>query len=268
VKIVYLEKIVACKKEEVESSKRGEPAAAVEKRAKNAPPPRPFREALQTRDTPGPQVIAEIKRASPSRGDLSPGLKVASLARAYREGGAAALSVLTERRFFKGSLEDLTAAREASGLPVLRKDFIIDPWQIYQSRAAGADAVLLIARLMGEKSRLKEFIELAEELSLASLVEVSSRQELEESLEVGADLLGINNRDLQSFSVDLGRTEELASLVPPGVTLVGESGVHSYEDARRLQQAGVHAVLVGEALVRSGNSAGKIREIKGVGSCG
>ncbi len=258
---MYLEKILEHKRKEIKTLRREQPEHVLREKALSSPPPRPFLQALQ-REEETISVIAEIKRASPSRGDLCPGLEPASLARSYREGGAAALSVLTESRFFKGSLQDLHEAREAAGLPALRKDFIIDPLQLYESRAAGADAVLLIARILSE-TLLRELFDLCRELSLQPLVEVSGPGELGPVLDVGADLLGINNRDLQTFEIDLSRTEQVACRVLPGVTLVGESGIHGRREAERLQRAGARAALVGEALVQSPDPAAKIRELRG-----
>lgn len=228
---------------------------------KNAAPatrPGRFRRALQQ---DGLQVIAEIKRASPSRGMLAPDLDPETLACAYRDGGAAALSVLTEEEFFHGTAEDLQRAARASDLPVLRKDFLVDPVQIEESLAMGADAVLLIvAALPGQQ--LAEMMACAREAELDALVEVHHADELQRALDAGAVLMGVNSRDLRSFSVDLARAEEMASLLPSDVVRVAESGISSPADARRMRDAGYDAVLVGESLVCAGDPAGALRELR------
>jgi len=219
--------------------------------------PRDFASALRG---PGLRLIAEIKRASPSRGTIRPGLDPAALAREYERGGAAAVSVLTDRQFFGGALSDLALVRRAVGLPLLRKDFIIDPWQLEESVAAGADAVLLIARLLGPE-QLAGFLEDARQLELAALVEVHDEADLERALDAGARLVGINNRDLATFQVDLGVTARLRPLVPPAVTVVAESGISQPAHAAQLRRLGVHAMLVGEALVRSEHPAQAVRRL-------
>ncbi len=258
---MYLEKILQHKKREVARAQAERDAVYMKRRALESPPPRGFKSALERCGEAG-ALIAEIKRASPSRGDIRPSLDPAALARCYQEGGAAALSVLTERCFFKGSLEDLRAARGSVELPVLRKDFILEEWQLYESRAAGADAVLLIAGVL-PAPRLRELVRRCREMLLQPLIEVSNEREMEAALEAGADLLGINNRDLQSFREDLEKTVRMASLVPPGVLLVGESGIRSRGDVEKMQRAGAGAVLVGETLVRSSDPAAKVRELGG-----
>ncbi len=209
----------------------------------------------------GISIIAEIKRASPSRGKLREQLDPRSLARAYEEGGAAAISVLTEEEFFSGGFADLEAVRTAVSLPLLCKDFIIDPWQIYRARVAGADAVLLIAAILSDEM-LAELAHVAQRLDMDILLEVHDEEELERAKRADANIIGINNRNLRDFSVDLATFEALAPLVEAARPLVAESGVRSTADVRRMEQAGASAVLVGEGLVRSHDPAEAIRQLK------
>ncbi|MHB1469514.1 MAG: indole-3-glycerol phosphate synthase TrpC, partial [Solirubrobacteraceae bacterium] len=208
---------------------------------------RALREAL---NAPGMSVIAEVKRRSPSAGTLRAEIDVPALARAYEAGGAAALSVLTDGPHFDGSLEDLEAARAACALPILRKDFVIDPYQLHEAAAAGADAVLLIVAALSE-AELSRLRQTATALGLDTLVEVHDERELEAALSAGADVVGVNNRDLRDFSVDVGRTFALLPRIPAGVTVVSESGIGAPEQLRELAAAGVSAVLIGESLVRA-----------------
>jgi indole-3-glycerol phosphate synthase len=211
---------------------------------------------------PGMGVIAEFKRRSPSAGELRAHADVREIVGAYRRGGADALSVLTEGPGFGGSLEDLRAARDACDLPILRKDFILDPYQLYEALEAGADAVLLIvAALAGEQ--LASLHETARELGLEVLVEVHDSEELQSALDVGASLIGVNNRDLRDFSVDVGRTTLLTSEMPTGVTIVSESGIATAEQLRDLEREGVDAVLVGESLMRAADPALALRALRG-----
>ena len=231
---------------------------ALEQRLASVAPPRGLKDALQGHD---PAIIAEIKRASPSKGPLREDLDAAPLARSFAEGGAAAVSVLTEPDGFKGSLEDLQAAVGA-GLPVLRKDFILDAFQVQESRAAGADALLLIVRVLGPE--LDELLAATRALGMDALVEVFDEVDLERALAAGADLIGINHRDLETFEVDPDRTAKLAPSIPKGVTIVGLSGVASRRDVEALRDAGAHAVLVGESLVVATDPAAKLRELRGM----
>jgi indole-3-glycerol phosphate synthase len=223
---------------------------------------RPFSEAL-TR--PGVSVIAEHKRRSPSAGVIRDGATVPEVVRAYERGGAAALSILTEPFHFGGSLDDLREARAASTLPVLRKDFIVDPYQLYEAAAAGADAILLIVAAL-ELAQLDALLREAGALDLDALVEVHDERELELALEVEADVLGLNNRDLADFTVDIERTYELLSDVPAGKTVVSESGFSSREQLDELERVGVDAVLIGETLMRSPDIEAATRELTGGGS--
>jgi indole-3-glycerol phosphate synthase len=221
--------------------------------------PRRFRTALQE---PGIAVIAEFKRRSPSAGTLRQAPDLHELVSAYERGGASALSVLTEEKHFDGSLEDLRAARVACELPILRKDFIVDEYQLHEAKVARADAVLLIVAAL-EQQELIALREGARKLGLDVLVEVHDREELRTALGVGAELVGINNRDLRDFSVDVERTAQLMGEIPRGVTVVSESGIVEAEQLNRLEEAGVDAVLVGEALMRSENPEAALRTLCG-----
>jgi indole-3-glycerol phosphate synthase len=204
--------------------------------------------------------IAEIKRRSPSKGDLDPGLQADVTAKEYAQGGAAALSVLTDADFFGGSPEDLAAARRASGLPVLRKDFTVQEADVADARRMGADAVLLIVAALSD-DELRRFKARADELGLAALVEVHDEEELARALHVGARIVGVNQRDLRTFAVDHDRACALAAQIPSGVQAVAESGIRDGEDARRLAEAGYDAVLVGESLVRATDRGAALREL-------
>lgn len=209
---------------------------------------------------PGLAVIAEMKQRTPSMGVLSEDYRPADLARAYASGGAAALSVLTQEESFGGSLEHLRAARATSSLPILRKDFITDRYEIAEARAAGADAVLLIVAALDEK-RLGHLLDVAGEFGLAALVEVHDEAEAEAAADLGATLIGVNHRDLRTFNLDLGLTERLRAVVPADRLLVAESGIRGPHDARRMREAGAAAVLVGELLMRSADPGARIAEL-------
>jgi indole-3-glycerol phosphate synthase len=208
------------------------------------------------------ELIAEVKRASPSKGDLRVDLDVASLVLSYDRAGAAAVSVLTEPAFFKGSFADLARAREVVDLPLLCKDFIVDHYQVCQARLAGADCILLIVAALSLEE-LEELMSLAHQLGMSALVEVHDEQELDTAVSVGAGLVGINNRNLVDFSVDLGTTSKLAQRAPAGMMLVSESGIRSHADVLVLERTGVKAVLVGETLVTSPDPEAEIRELMG-----
>ena len=242
-----LERIIEDTREEVARRRGQVPLRDLEAALAGRPEPRPFCEAL-TR--PGVSVIAEHKRRSPSAGPLREGASVEAIVQAYERGGAAALSVLTEPFHFAGSLDDLRAARQATHLPVLRKDFIVDPYQVYESAAAGADAILLIVAALHPED-LRVLLGEARGLDLDVLVEIHDEAELETALDIEADVLGINNRDLTDFSVDLQRTFELLMDVPAGKTVVSESGISHREQLEELERVGVDAVLVGETLMRA-----------------
>lgn len=240
--------ILASTRLELTRRKHARPEAELHDRALDAAgAERSLRDAL---NRPGIGVIAEFKRRSPSAGTLREGAELTEIARAYERGGADGLSVLTEGPNFGGSLEDLRTAREACELPVLRKDFIVDPYQLYEARLAGADAVLLIVAALSS-SELQRLQALARELGLDVLVEIHDLVELRVALDAGADLIGINNRDLRDFSVDVERTFALLAAIPEGVMVVSESGIGEPEQLVRLQDAGVAGVLVGESLMRA-----------------
>jgi indole-3-glycerol phosphate synthase len=230
---------------------------ALEQRISAAEAPRGFAAALAGEDL---ALIAEVKRASPSKGDLRADLNPRELAAAYRSGGASAISVLTEPDHFRGSMEDLGAVREA-GLPVLRKDFIIDPFQVFESRAWGADALLLIVRALGDE--LASLYRSAVSLGLDVLVEIFEESDLERALALDPELIGINHRDLTTFEVDPDRTAKLAPLIPDECTIVALSGVEEHAEVEALRSAGADAVLVGESLVRAPDPAAKIAELLG-----
>ena len=242
---MILDEILAHKRTEVAARKARVPEAAVAERARAAPPARDFRTALTGH---GVAIIAEIKRQSPARGALRLDMDAPTMARAYQAAGASAISVLTDERYFKGSDADLVAVRAAVDVPVLRKDFVVDPYQVYEARALGADAVLLIVRALA-RDEIVELGALAHSLGMAALVEAHTAEEIATALDAGASLLGINNRDLTRMVVDVATTERLRPLVPSGVTLVSESGIRSADDIARLRAIGVDAALVGEALV-------------------
>jgi len=235
------------------------PLPAVRAAAAAAPPPRSLRHAAR-RGPEGPRVIAEIKRRSPSRGDLRLDLDPAALAGAYADGGAAAVSVLTEPRHFAGSPEDLLAVRGAVDLPVLRKDFVTNPYQVWESRAWGADAVLLIVAAL-EDAALRDLLHAAKGAGLATLVEVHTANELDRALRLGAPVIGVNNRDLQTLTTSLEPSLTLLPQIPPGPLAVSESGLASGADVATVVAAGAHAVLVGETLLRAGDVAAKVREL-------
>ena len=248
---LYLDAIVAAHREAAARDERS--LDELVSRASTMPPTRGFAAALQGRSTLS--VISEIKRRSPSKGDLAPDLDPVALARAYASGGAAALSVLTDADWFGGSPADLVAARGAVDLPVLRKDFTVDPLQIWEARAMGADAVLLIVAALADDGLLAALHAAAVDVGLAVLVEADDAVGVERGLAAGARILGVTNRDLHSFGEDLGVGERLGALVPPDVVAVAESAMRSVDDARRMAAAGFDAVLVGEALVRADDPA-------------
>jgi len=250
-----LDKIIAHKQGEVAAAKAQTPLAALQAACTSAPAPRPFLNALQQQHV---ALIAEVKRASPSKGVLIDPFDPVAIARMYAEGGAAAISVLTDEHFFQGHLDYLRQIRAAVDLPLLRKEFIIDPYQVYEARAAGADAILLIVAVL-EDSLLADLHALAGELGMAALVEVHDEAELERALNLPAPLIGVNNRDLRDFSLDLATTRRLGALVPTGTVLVGESGIKSAADVRAL--GAVHAILVGETVVTAPNRAAALREL-------
>ena len=258
-----LKKIVARKREEIAERAARQPRAGLVDALASASAPRGFVAALERRIAAGrPGVIAEIKKASPSRGVLRPDFRPAEIARSSAAGGAACLSVLTDVDFFHGRDADLQQARDACELPVIRKDFIVDPYQVYEARAIGADCILLIVACLSDK-RLAELNELAGELGMDVLVEVHDAEELERALRVPGRLLGINNRDLRSFEVRLETTLDLLERVPAQRLVVTESGIHAPADVRRMRDHGVNAFLVGEAFMRVPEPGGRLAELFG-----
>ncbi len=255
----YLEDLLESTRARIDETRSKVTEESLEQRVASADAPRGFKAALEGPDV---ELIAEIKRATPRAGDLNVDLDAARMAAAYRDGGAAAISVLTEPDHFKGSLEDLEAARSA-GLPVLRKDFVIDPFQVYEARAWGADAVLLIVRILGPE--LEELARLSRSLSMDALVEVHDEDDLDRALGVGAEMIGINHRDLVTFEVDPDRTAKLAPRIPDGVAIVALSGLSTRAEVEALGDAGATAVLVGESVVTASDPAAKLRELRGVG---
>ncbi|MEX2205148.1 MAG: indole-3-glycerol phosphate synthase TrpC [Myxococcota bacterium] len=258
--MTVLERILERKREEVAELRRKTDERTLGAQAHEAGPTRGFARAL-TSGVP-PRVIAEFKRASPSKGEIRPDADPAQIARAFASAGAAALSVLTDRDFFRGSLDDLRRARKACALPVLRKDFTIDRIQILEARAAGADAVLLIVAALTDAA-LGELLACAREVGLDALVEVHSADELERALALDAELVGINNRDLHSFKTDVAVTRALLPRAS-GRTVISESGLDSCEVVRALEAEGVHAFLVGEALMRESDPGAALRRLRGV----
>jgi indole-3-glycerol phosphate synthase len=261
--MTVLDEILATKRDEVTMLHRPQVRDLLRSRALEAPPARDFAGALRPADgTIG--VIAEFKRRSPSKGDLAPDLDPAVTAKAYAAGGASCLSVLTDRVYFGGTVDDLVSARDACELPVIRKDFTIDEVQVYESRALGADAVLLIVAALPEDSLLADLHELAVSLGLAALVEAHDGPELERALGVGAQLVGVNARNLGTFAEDLGVGEQLAARLPANVVAVAESAIRSVDDATRMATAGFDAVLVGEMLVKASDPTATVRSLAGV----
>jgi indole-3-glycerol phosphate synthase len=258
---MILERIAASKREEVAAEKDCLPLAELQPMLRDLPPCRDFTAALRSPDG-SVRLIAEIKGASPSKGVIRESFDPSRIARAYQCGEAAAISVLTDREFFHGRPEYLGQVRQVCSLPLLRKDFIIDTYQIYQSRLMGADAVLLIAALLADRD-LVDYLALAAGLGLAALVEVHTAAELERVLRLPAELIGINNRDLHSFRVDLETTAALRPLIPAGPVVVSESGIRGRRDVERLADAGVDAVLVGEALMAAADQEAMVRQMLG-----
>jgi indole-3-glycerol phosphate synthase len=252
-----LDAIVAHKREELARRKRARPLSVVRSEAATAPPTRDFAAPLRV---PGVSLIAEVKRASPSAGSLRPDLDPAALARVYAEHGAAAISVLTDARFFGGSLDDLHRVRAAVAVPTLRKDFIVDPYQIYEARAAGADAILLIVAVLSN-AQLRELHDMVDRLGMTALVEVHDQVELQRALELAPKVIGINNRDLRTFEVRLETTAALKAQIPENVITVAESGIKTEADVERLRGIGVDAMLVGTSLVKAPDTAQAVRRL-------
>jgi len=254
-----IEQLISGAREGVEERRSQLSQADLESRLSGRGEDRPFSEALVR---PGLSLIAEFKRRSPSAGDISASADVADRVGAYERGGAAALSVLTDERHFGGSLDDLRAARAACGLPILRKDFIVDPYQLLEAAVNGADAVLLIVRALDDR-QLREMHGQARDLDIDCLVEVHDAEELQRALDLDVEVIGINNRDLDEGTVDVSTTYELMPDVPAGKTVVAESGISSRAQLEELERVGVDAVLIGSALMVSGDAETKTRELTG-----
>jgi indole-3-glycerol phosphate synthase len=257
--VSILHRILETKREEVDARRCAMPLAELKARLADASPTRGFHDAL--RRTPNPiALIAEIKRASPSRGVIREDFDPLRIAEQYHEAGADALSVLTDEPYFQGKPEYLTRARERVPLPALRKDFLIDEYQVYESRVLGADAILLIVAAVPDRTQLHDIRALAESLGMDALVEVHDEWELETAVESGATLIGINNRDLRTFEVSLETTLRLLRYFPDGITRVSESGIETADDVQRLHAAGVDALLVGETLMRAADPVAAVQE--------
>ncbi len=257
--MTILDDIVRDKRREVAERKREYPLRELESMLVRRLPVRDFRAALSQRGT---GIIAEVKKASPSKGLLCPDFDPVRLAKVYNENGAIAISVLTESRYFQGHIDYLTTVKHTVDVPVLRKDFIFEPYQIYESAAYNADAILLIAAVLNEEE-ISDLLSLAVRLSLSYIVEVHNEAEIGRAYNAGATIIGINNRDLATFDVDIGTTCRLRTLVPDSCIIVSESGIHSRKDIEILEASGVDAVLVGESLVTSNDIPGKLKELRG-----
>ncbi|TCJ37489.1 indole-3-glycerol phosphate synthase TrpC [Parafrankia sp. BMG5.11] len=257
-----LDEICATKRIEVADRRGAATISDLDRLARDQTPPRGFRAALDAKAQEGFALIAEIKKASPSKGLIRQDFRPAEHAVAYARGGAACLSVLTDAAYFQGHEDFLADARRACDLPVLRKDFMVDPWQVAEARAIGADAILIIVAAL-EDGVMAEIEAAALERGMDVLVEVHDEAELARAAKLRSRLVGINNRDLKNFRTDLGTTERLAPLAPEGTLLVGESGISSHADCMRLERAGVHAFLVGESLMRQPDVEAATRELLG-----
>jgi indole-3-glycerol phosphate synthase len=256
---MILERIVEAKRKEVATLKEMIPLSWLKTIVRDLPPPRDFRKAISCRPC---AIIAEIKRTSPSKGRIKDAFDPFVIAALYQEHGAQAVSILTDEQFFEGKGTYLSGISGIIDLPLLRKDFIIDPYQIFETRVLKGDALLLIAGLL-EEEQLREYIQLSEGLGLAPLVEAHTAEELDKALAAGAEVIGINNRDLKTFSLDLRTTLELAPAIPKGKIVVTESGITTRGDIELLMGAGVHAFLIGEALMRAEDIKGKLGELLG-----
>jgi indole-3-glycerol phosphate synthase len=256
---MILDDIVANKIQEIALSKRRVAPAGLKIRAEKQPPSIDFAKALSG---PGIKLISEVKKASPSRGIIRHDFDPVTIARIYDKNGAAAISVLTDEKFFQGKIDYLRAIRKAVGIPILRKDFILEPYQVYESRANGADAILLIVSIL-TPATLKELLDCSHSLGMACLVEVNSDKDMEIALNSGARIIGINNRDLTTMTVDIRTTERLRPLIPVDRLVVSESGIKNCHDIERIERMGVNAVLVGETLMASLDIETAVKELLG-----
>jgi indole-3-glycerol phosphate synthase len=258
-----LDEILAHKREEVAAAKRAVPVEQLLEVARAQAPARGFADALRVdASSATPRLIAEIKKVSPAKGALNPDMDVRAMAGLYERAGASAISVLTDARYFSGHLDDLRAVRSVVSLPVLRKDFVVDAYQLAEARAAGADAVLLIVSAFDAPlAAIRSLLAAAREVGLDCLVEVHDEEELDVALEAGAEVIGVNNRNLKTFDVSLDVTERLAPRVPGDKILVSESGIATRAEAQRVRRAGASAILVGSAIVSAADPAAKVREL-------
>lgn len=268
---MILDTIIAHKQKELATEQKQVPLAKLEAEVKNLPPTRNFLAQLVSQNSLDKsrsavtrsrtvKLIAEVKKKSPSKGIIREDFHPVSIAETYVANGATAISVLTDKHFFAGELDYLRAIREVVDVPLLRKDFTIDPYHIYQARVAGADAILLIVAAL-TPSQLRTFMDIADSLSLASLVEVHTQEELAIALDVDAQIIGINNRDLHTFHTDIATTFRLRDIIPADKIVVSESGIYTREDVAKLEEAGVHAMLVGESLMRSPDIGEQVRRL-------
>lgn len=253
---MILDTIIAQKRKELLAEMEQVPLASLQAKLVNLPPTMDFHQAIAQPESIN--LIAEVKKKSPSKGIIRADFDPIGIAKIYAENGASAISVLTDEHFFDGKLDYLSAIREVVDVPLLRKDFTIDPYHIYQARVAGADAILLIVAVL-TREQLSDYIDIASSLSMASLVEVHTAVELEIALDVGAEIIGINNRDLQTFETKLETTFRLRESIPSGKVVVSESGIYTRSDVDSLSEAGVHAILVGESLMRSADIGEHVR---------
>ena len=255
---MILDTIIEHKQKELQIEKEQIPLSILETKVSNLPPTKDFKQAITQPESIN--IIAEVKKKSPSKGIIREDFDPVCIAETYAANGAAAISVLTDAKFFDGSLNYLSAIRENVDIPLLRKDFTIDPYHIYQARVAGADAVLLIVAALS-REQLFEFINIATSLTMAALVEVHTKNELDIALDVGAEIIGINNRDLRTFNTDLATTFNLRESIPSDRVVVSESGIHNRSDVDSLREVGVHAFLVGESLMRSPDIGEQVRKL-------
>ena len=255
-----LKRILETKAEEVAVRSARCNLAEISAMARDQAPARGFANRVTTLTANGPAVIAEVKKASPSAGVIREDFRPADIAASYEQAGAACLSVLTDEQYFQGCDDYMAGARQACSLPVLRKDFMVDPWQIHESRAIGADCILLIVAAL-QRDQLQELDGLAGEMGLDVLVEVHDERELEDALSTGTRLVGVNNRDLHTFTTDLATSERLRPMLPPDLTMVTESGIHTLQDVRRMQAAKINAFLVGEAFMRSADPGEALQKL-------
>jgi indole-3-glycerol phosphate synthase len=258
--VTLLDRIVAHKRVEVAAAQTRESLSQLRARAQRAAPTRSLRQALQRESGDPIRVLAEVKRASPSAGPIRPDADPSDIARAYAAGGAAAISVLTDRNFFAGELAFISQVKAAVGLPVLRKDFLVCEYQVVEARAAGADAILLIAAILDDRE-LRTMIDLAHHLGLEVLLEVHDAKEAQRAAQLPADVFGVNHRDLATLGIDMGLSRALLPLLPAQAVVIAESGIASRRDVASLEEAGVHAILVGETLMRAADPGARLREL-------